>query len=75
MKRIRRIKKNLIKMITVEHFVKFACEFITFGSVGRQRYSAEGKKKHTTHIGIKNATAEFPARKPFFPYGHPYVLS
>lgn len=58
--------------------MKFVCEFITFESVGRQCYSAEGKKKKErkpTHTGIKNATAEFPARKPFFPYGHPYVLS
>ena len=60
--------------------MKFVCEFITFESVGRQCYSAEGKKKknkkkNPTHIGIKNATAEFPARKPFFPYGHPYVFS
>lgn len=59
--------------------MKFVCEFITFESVGRQCYSAEGKKKKKerkpTHTGIKNATAEFPARKPFFPYGHPYVLS
>lgn len=54
--------------------MKFVCEFITLESVGRQHYPAE-RKNCTIHIGIKNATAEFPARKPFFPYGRPYVLS
>ena len=58
--------------------MKFVCEFITFESVGRQCYSAEGKKKKErkpTHTGIKNATAEFPARKPFFHMGiHMFYL-
>lgn len=31
-------------MLTVEHFVKFAREFITLESVGRLLRSAEGKK-------------------------------
>lgn len=52
-------------MITMEHFVKFACEFITLEPISTQHYYAEGKNC-TIHIGIKNATTEFLARKPFF---------
>lgn len=73
MKRIKSIQKSN-KDDNSEHLVKFVCEFITLESVGRQHYPAEGKNR-TIHVGIKNATAEFPARKPFFPYGRPYVLS
>lgn len=52
-------------MITMEHFVKFACEFITLEPISTQHYYAEGKNC-TIHIGIKNATTEFLARKPYF---------
>lgn len=61
-------------MITVEHLVKFVCEFITLESVSRQHYPAEGKNC-TIHIGVKDATAEFPARKLFFHMGvHMFYL-